>query len=600
MAQVGEPLRDENPRDEAQEKVRNKMTCATKVTARCPDVFGLHAFAVHDMRGLLTIGASSACVSTVAAQGSLRKLHTTSDALNAVPMRSSPRSSIIRERQKNMSRFHAPVFVGIITTVWMLFVAAVYLPDIGRGFVKDDFGWVEQGRAALAHPTDPLLSPPPGFYRPLVTFTFAADYALHGGHPRPYGFTNLLLYFGCVASLWLLLQSLSLPPVAATVGTLVWAVNPHGINMALVWISGRTSLCLTLSAVLSAIAVVRRRYAWVAIFVGCALVSKEEAVALPAILLGLHATLVRNDDSGRFPPPLVLGLGVPTALYLAFRLHTSAFTPFSAPHFYRFSFALPLVFRNIGEYADRAGTAAVVTMAIAAVTCWQRPRLRPDRRRLVVAGMLWIVGGFVLTVFLPVRSSLYAVFPSVGAAVICAVVLEGMLDADKEQKATVRLAVVLAASLLALVPAYRARNGRYVEPARFSERALRIISADAAVARTDGTILLHDIDDPTASFVSAFGTFATDAVRLRTGRNVTIWIDPPPGDWDIAGLRQPDPGAVVAEYAVANGRVFQVHNKAAARWSSPGNAEEASTDKLRRCRRRGAPAIEVGFAQVAF
>jgi hypothetical protein len=299
-----------------------------------------------------------------------------------------------------------------------------------------------------------------------------------------------------------------------------------------------------------------------AIFIGCALASKEEAVALPGILLVWRTLLVSRDDRGRFPPQLVIGLGAPVAVYLALRLHTRAFTPFSAPHFYQFSFALPLVLRNVGEYADRAGTAALLTMAIAAVTCWQWPRLRPDQSRLVAAGLLWVVGGYILTVFLPVRSSLYAVFPSVGAAVVTAVALQAMFDAGIEERgATIRLAVVLAASLLAFVPTYRSRNGRYVEPARFSERALRIISADVSVAGDGGTILLHDVADPTASFVGAFGTFATDAVRLRTGRNVTIWIDPPPGDWDIAGLRKPDPGGVVAEYAVASGRVFRVHEK---------------------------------------
>ena len=105
------------------------------------------------------------------------------------------------------------------------------------------------------------------------------------------------------------------------------------------------------------------------------------------------------------------------------------------------------------------------------------------------------------------------------------------------------------------------RNGRYVEPARFSERALRTFAADADAAPSDnqGTILLHDVADPTSSFVAAFGTFATDAVRLRTGRAVTIWIDPPPGDWNLAGLEPPQPSDIIAEYAVQNGRIFRVH-----------------------------------------
>jgi hypothetical protein len=57
----------------------------------------------------------------------------------------------------------------------VLFAVAVYVPDVGRGFIKDDFGWVEAGRATLEAPSVALLSPQPGFYRPLVTLSFAVD-----------------------------------------------------------------------------------------------------------------------------------------------------------------------------------------------------------------------------------------------------------------------------------------------------------------------------------------------------------------------------------------------------------------------------------------
>ena len=449
--------------------------------------------------------------------------------------------------------------IGIIALAWILFVAAVYLPDIGRGFVKDDFGWVEQGRAALSRPIDGMFSAAPGFYRPLVTLTFSLDYALHGDRPRMYGFTNLGLYLACVVSVYVLLRALWFMPLVAAIGALAWAANPHGINMAVVWISGRTSLCLTLAAALSATACVRRRYGWTAIFFGCALAAKEEAVVLPLILLTWHALLAREDDGRRFPPQLLVALGAPLAAYFACRLHTGAFTPLSAPHYYQFTFAPTVVARNIAEYVDRAATASVLTVAIAALTCGRWPRVRADQLRYVVAAGVWIVGAYSLTVFLPVRSSLYAVFPSVGAAVGCAALLDSMIGSNRERpRAPLRLAAALATTLLALVPVYRARNGRYVEPARFSERALRTFSGDAALADIHGTILLHDGADPTSSFVGAFGTFATDAVRLRTGGDVTIWIDPPPGDWRLAGLQPPRPADVVAEYAVENGRIFRV------------------------------------------
>ena len=54
-----------------------------------------------------------------------------------------------------------------IAIVWLLFTAAVYLDDVGRGFIKDDFGWVLDGTAALQHPLRSFVGGWQGnFYRP--------------------------------------------------------------------------------------------------------------------------------------------------------------------------------------------------------------------------------------------------------------------------------------------------------------------------------------------------------------------------------------------------------------------------------------------------
>jgi hypothetical protein len=447
-------------------------------------------------------------------------------------------------------------FITILGASWLLFVAAVYLPDIGRGFVKDDFGWVETGRAALHAPADPLVRPRAGFYRPVVDFSFAIDYLAHDIRPRGYGFTNLALYVACVAALWILGRAANLSPPAATLAAIVWAVNPHGINMALVWISGRTSLCLTLFALLSAIALLKQRYVWMAAFLAAALGSKEEAIVLPVILLAWHWLLIdRAGDRWR----VAAAVAAPVAFYLALRLHTGAFTPASAPSYYQFSRAPGLLLRNLAEYADRGATVCAIALALTAATYRRAPELDPRHRRLLAACAVWFAGGYVLTVFLPVRSSLYAVFPSIGAAIACGAVMEAtMMRAAAQRGSMVRLAAVMAGLLLAFVPTYRARNGRYVEPARFSARALHIIGRDSAALPADGVIVLHDVEDPTSNFVGAFGTFASNAVRLHTRRNVNVWIDPPPGDWQLAGLRAPRPQEVSGAFAVERGRIFNV------------------------------------------
>ena len=308
---------------------------------------------------------------------------------------------------------------------WLLVVSSVYVRDVGRGFVKDDFGWIEAAQSALTTLAAPIVETRVGFYRPFVVYTFALDYLAYGANPRGYGFTNLALYVACVFAVWTLCRALGLSTPASALAAMLWGVNPHGINMALVWISGRTALCLTLFALLAAIALVRRRYVWTATFVALALASKEEAMLLPPVLFAWHWIVTSEPKNWR---RAVIALVTPLAGYLLLRLHAGAYTPASAPAYYQFSFAPLGVLRNLFEYrpcrhdgpggdGDRGRG-----LSIEAV--------HPARRwhGLVTACAVWFVGGYGLTMFLPVRSSLYALFPSVGAVIACAAVVETMME----------------------------------------------------------------------------------------------------------------------------------------------------------------------------
>ena len=144
-----------------------------------------------------------------------------------------------------------------VFATWLLFVAATLLPDVGRGFVKDDFSWITTGRAGLADPVSIVKPTQPGFYRPLVAASFALSYRWFGLTARLYGITNLLLYGLCAASIVLLIRQIRVSWVSALVGAFAWAINPHGIGMAVLWISGRTSLLLTLTAALAALTFLR-------------------------------------------------------------------------------------------------------------------------------------------------------------------------------------------------------------------------------------------------------------------------------------------------------------------------------------------------------
>jgi hypothetical protein len=118
----------------------------------------------------------------------------------------------------------------------------VYGPAAGHGFISDDFGWIRESRVANLWEAAALFGKNHGFYRPLVALSFAANDAAFGNHPLGYGLTNLALCLLCAGLIALTFQALELPGFAAAFGAAVWLLNFHGINMAILWTSGRTAL----------------------------------------------------------------------------------------------------------------------------------------------------------------------------------------------------------------------------------------------------------------------------------------------------------------------------------------------------------------------
>ena len=50
----------------------------------------------------------------------------------------------------------------LLAVAWIVFVAAVYVPDVGRGFVKDDVTWTI-ACTPVPSPESPVPGPRPGF-----------------------------------------------------------------------------------------------------------------------------------------------------------------------------------------------------------------------------------------------------------------------------------------------------------------------------------------------------------------------------------------------------------------------------------------------------
>jgi hypothetical protein len=424
----------------------------------------------------------------------------------------------------------------------------IYLPDIGHGFLRDDFRWIDQGRADSLSQIGSLFTTNVGFYRPLVSVSFAADYAVWDLNAFGYAITNLLLLIACAALLAALVRRLGLPVAAAVLAAGVFAFNFHGVNMALLWLSGRTSLLALCFALLSVNAVLR---GWsIAAGLAClaALLSKEEAVVLPAVM----TLFVLISPRGPEGPPLrstwAMWLALP--IYIALRAGSGAFTPSTAPDYYQYTFAPGAVLQNLGAYLDRAGTVtAAVSLLLWLLVPSRRPGFSEDERRTLWLAALWIPATFALTILLPVRSSLYALIPSAGCALIAAAFAARALRLNPAR--FTQVATVLIVIAAALVPVYRSRNVRWVEPADLSRYVMEAVQATTTSYPAGGRVVLTEDPKAELTLADAFDQLFPNAIALYSG---DLWE----GHLVQPGTTLPPDGRTTIVYALRDGTLEPV------------------------------------------
>ena len=441
-------------------------------------------------------------------------------------------------RIESAPRLTVAVAAGVLTAAWLL----AYAPTIAGGFIKDDFAWVYHGHANGWSSISPALASPGGFYRPLVQLTFSATEALFGTNPIPYALTNLLLGLACAASIFALARALGLAAWAALAATAVWAFNFHGINMAILWFSGRTSLLGTLFSTLAALALTRNRNVAAGVLALMAFLSKEEVVALPLILmlwLLLSGSSVKRS----------LTLWIALAIYLVLREYAGAVGISDAPPYYQFNFDPAHVATNIVEYADRSMTLGVLLLIATTMVLKRFPAPTSREWRLVWMGGVWLVGGFAATIWLPVRSSLYAVFPSVGVALAVGSFLTATVRSVEPQRAW-RVAIAGVILPLLLLPIYWQRNVRWTELRNLSAATIEAVRSDHVTGHR--LVVLEDDLSTRANFRHVFGGQLPEAAALLFD-DVSLWIEPPPPEIDVAS-KPADPGRTVT-FRLMDGRV---------------------------------------------
>ncbi len=141
-------------------------------------------------------------------------------------------------------------------------------------------------------------------YRPLVLATFALNHAVGGLNPFGYHLLNLLLHLAVCAALYTLARQLGLSRGAACAASALFAVHPLHTE-AVTGIVGRAELLMALGVLLAMVwyvwaATAERldiRFAlasWAAF--AAALLSKEQAMMLPALLVAIDASRVSREE----------------------------------------------------------------------------------------------------------------------------------------------------------------------------------------------------------------------------------------------------------------------------------------------------------------
>ena len=415
----------------------------------------------------------------------------------------------------------------------------IYACSVGKGFVADDFGWILDSRVASAHELGALFFKSSGFYRPVVGLTFAADYAIFGINPLGYGLTNVFFAGICAVLLYLVARELSLPSAAAAFAVALWLLNPHGINTAVLWMSGRTSLLLTMGSLAAVLLVLRGRPFLALLPAAVALFSKEEAFLLPVILFLWWIGFRRAS----LPPARQMALwwlcsAALIGVYLGLRFQTGAMTPWTAPPYYRFTANPVVILKNIREYADRALTFPVAVALVAWIVLRPSSERTPVSRSVIICGVAWIVGGYGLTMFLPVRSSLYACYPSAGAALIAADFVRRCWDAAAPM-ARQRAVVAGIVATLAMTPVYVIRNRSTLANARFSTRVLHDLASATRGVPSGGVVVVLDDRSRRPNVETAFNMALADAFELTSGRRLTFWVEPELQHARLAGWTPP-------------------------------------------------------------
>ncbi len=224
-------------------------------------------------------------------------------------------------RTPERKRWRTLIVFGLLA----LFTLLAFANSLTNGFAFDDESIIVQNRVIKDLAYLPVLFTSDywastlgrGFggniYRPLVLLSFALNYAVGGVNPFGYHLINLLLHLAVCLALYAVARQFGLSWAAALAASTLFAVHPLHTE-AVTGIVGRAEVLMALGILLSVAWYVRAGVScrldirfvaasWTAF--AAALLSKEQAMMLPALLALADLSLERTLKQGQAWTPVI-------------------------------------------------------------------------------------------------------------------------------------------------------------------------------------------------------------------------------------------------------------------------------------------------------
>lgn len=382
----------------------------------------------------------------------------------------------------------------------------LFIPMIGHGFIHDDFLHL------YSVANDPLwrgLTKASGgsFYAPVTWLSFKLDWTLWGFKPPAFAAVNLAIHLTNILLLQRLALALYQSAVAARWAALGFALLYPANSWAMMWISTRAHLLVTLfflAALLSTVwyTETRRRLAFAAIllFAALSLFSKESGVTIPvSIALVLYNQRITKKDISISRREIVLLfslLAIILLLYLAIRGQSGAVSiNFSQNQWYSYRLDPKVLLENLLRYGWRTyGLLGILAGAIA-LSCIlggnDTNRLSISKFPIIFSLTLFIttIAPFIL---LPGRSGIYTYLPGAAAALLLSAVVRNWYQPFSGPMP--RPDLITTSPIIILIVIYCGltvgQNLKWMKMAEINTRILRQIAAQYARPEPNSLFIL--------------------------------------------------------------------------------------------------------------